>query len=493
LAWEVVGVRAGVRDGSASVMLGSSSSPEPGDPQRGAEQLPSTDVSQGSSRAGDPEFPVRPASLWGRGDFLKLWGGQTISLVGTQITLLALPLAAILGFKAGPFQVGLLATFQFVPFLLFGLPTGVWVDRLPRRPILVIADLARFGVMGSVPLAAALGVLRLGQLYAVAFLSGFFAVLFEVSYQSYLPSLVDRSQLLDANGKLEVSRTAAQVAGPGVGGLLVQAFTAPTAITADAASFLASAASLLLIGTREAPAASRAGEAGQRPMRAEIAEGLRYVFGHPLIRPLTICTALINLFGLMSEAVLLIFAVRTLSLTAGVIGGVLALANAGVFAGALLSARLARRLGIGPILIGATVLIGAGFALVPLASRSSAIPVLVASVLVGGFGGVIFNVNVVSLRQAIAPSDIQGRMNATVKFVAYGTIPLGSLLGGVLGSTIGLRPTLWTAAVGAFGAVLVPLLSPIRGLHSTPEPEVGEGIEAATVPLTPDLRTWPVD
>jgi MFS family permease len=421
-----------------------------------------------------------------------LWGGQTLSLVGTQITYLALPLVAILGFDARPFQVGLLSALQFIPFLLFGLPTGVWVDRLPRRPILIVADVARFVVMATIPLASALGVLRMEQLYIVSFVSGFFAVLFEVAYQSYLPSLVERGQLLDANGKLETSRTAAQIAGPGIGGLLVQAFTAPVAIAADAASFLASAASLILIKRKE-PARSRRSDAPRGAMGRDIAEGLRYVLRHPLIRPITLCTALLNLFGFMAEAVLLIFAVRTLGMSAGVIGGILASANVGVLIGAMLSARLTRRLGIGRTLIATSFLIACGSALVPLATRSTGVPVLIGSVLVAGFGGVIFNVNIVSLRQAIAPLEIQGRMNATVKFVVYGTIPLGAFLGGVLGNVIHLRPTLWFAAAGMVTAVVPLVLSPVGRLRSTPEPEPGQAAGPSALAPGRDLRIPPLE
>jgi predicted MFS family arabinose efflux permease len=363
---------------------------------------------------------------------------------------------------------------------------------LPRRPILIVADLARFVVMATIQLASALGVLRMEQLYVVSFVSGFFAVLFEVAYQSYLPSLVERGQLLDANGKLEMSRTAAQIAGPGIGGLLVQAFTAPVAIAADAASFLASAASLILIKRKEPPRSGRS-DAPRGRMTGDIAEGLRYVRHHPLIRPITLCTALLNLFGFMAEAVLLIFAVRTLDMSAGVIGGILASANVGVLTGAMLSARLTRWLGIGRTLITASFLIACGSALVPLATRSTGGPVLIASVLVAGFGGVIFNVNIVSLRQAIAPLEIQGRMNATVKFVVYGTIPLGAFLGGVLGNIIHLRPTLWIAAFGLVTAAVPLLFSPVRRLRSTPEPETGQRSGTTALSRRPDVRIPPVD
>jgi predicted MFS family arabinose efflux permease len=239
-------------------------------------------------------------------------------------------------------------------------------------------------------------------------------------------------------------------------------------MAADAISYVVSAVSLLLIKTKETPPLPRAADPKARSMRADIAEGLRYVFSHPLIRAVTACTAVINLFGMIGQAVLLIFAVRALGMSAGLIGVVFALANVGVFVGAVLSARFGRRFGMGPTIITASVLIGVGFALVPLATRPSAVPVLIAAELIGGFGGVVFNVNVVSLRQAIAPHDIQGRMNATVKFVVYGTIPLGSLFGGILGNAIGPRSTLWVAALGAFGAATLVLFSPVRRLHTPP-------------------------
>jgi len=228
-------------------------------------------------------------------------------------------------------------------------------------------------------------------------------------------------------------------------------------------------------------------------MRADIAEGLRYVFGHPLIRPITLCTGLLNLFATMAEAVLLIFAVRALGMSAGLIGGIFALANLGVLAGALLSARLAKRLGIGRTLLTASVLFSVGFALIPAASRSTGIPLLIGFALITGFGGVIFNVNVVSLRQAIAPLEIQGRMNATVKFMVYGTIPLGAFLGGVLGTAIQLRPTLWIAAIGSFTAALPILFSPVRRLRSTPQPEAQQGSPVAALPLSPDVRVPPLE
>src|SRR5262249_52924633 len=218
---------------------------------RGAEPLhaPSRVHPRGRRMAGrvpggpiDMSTTTNPRSLWHHGDFLKLWTADSISQLGTQVTVLALPLTAILVLKANAFQVGILTAVEFLPFILVGLPAGVWVDRLPRRPILIVGDLGRAVVLGSIPIAYRLQVLHIAQLYVVAFLSGIFTVFFDVAYQSYLPSLVDRDQLVDGNAKLEISRSGAQLAGPGLGGALVQLLKAPVAILADSLSYLWSAA-----------------------------------------------------------------------------------------------------------------------------------------------------------------------------------------------------------------------------------------------------------
>jgi MFS family permease len=405
-------------------------------------------------------------SLWRHGDFLKLWSGQTISQVGSQVTFLALPLTAILLFKATPFQVGLLGTLEFLPFVIFGLPIGVWVDRWRRKPILVAADVGRFLVLGSLPLAYALDSLHLMHLYAAAFLTGVFTVFFDVAYGSYLPSLVDRSQLVEANTKLEISRSGAQLLGPGLAGILVQAFTAPVAILADAASYLGSVLFLLLI--RQAESSIESPAEGAPRMTHQIREGVRYVLRHPLLRPILICTATLNLASGLTLAVLLLFAVRSLGLSPGVIGLVLAVGNAGFLGGAFASSRMSRRLGIGRTLIGAGALIGVGWALIPLATRSTAVPILLAYGALGSFGGVIYNVNARSLAQSITPERMLGRTIATLRFAVWGTIPLGTFLGGILGGRLGLRPTLWLSAATGLIAFLPPLLSDVRRLNEMP-------------------------
>src|SRR5262245_18235831 len=304
--------------------------------------------------------PPELRTLWRHGDFMRLWTGQTISLIGSQVTLLALPLTAILLFDASAFQVGALNTLLFLPFLLLGLPAGVWVDRMRRKPMMIAADLGRFAVLASIPLAYAFGVLRLGQVYAVGFLAGVLTVFFDVAYGAYLPSLIPRSRLVDGNAKLEISRSGAQIAGPGLAGLLVQVLSAPTAILADALSYLASVAFLLGVRAPE-PRIERPEE--HPPMWREIRGGLGYVLGRSLLRPLAISTGTLNLASGFVEAVLLLFAVHDLDLTAGQIGLILALGNVGFLVGAILSTRIGRWLGTGPAIIGGAVAIAVGFAI----------------------------------------------------------------------------------------------------------------------------------
>jgi MFS family permease len=417
--------------------------------------------------------PKDPRGLWRHRDFMRLWGAETVSQLGTQVTLLALPLTAVLILDATPFEVGLLGTAEFLPFLLVGLPAGVWVDRLRRRPILIAGDLGRAIALGSIPLAYELGALHIVQLYIVAFVTGVCTVFFDVAYQSYLPSLVDRDQLVEGNSKLEISRSGAQLAGPGLAGGLIELVKAPVAILLDAISYLGSAAFVFMIRREEPPVPKHGPDGEPHPsMKRQIGEGLRYVFGHPLLRPITFCTATSNLFGPMAVAILILFAVRVLDLTPGAIGIIFAIGNAGFLAAAFLSGRIAKWFGLGPTIIGSAVVFSISGLLLPLATASTAWVVIIATVVLQGFGSVVYNINQVSLRQSITPERMQGRMNATIRFVIWGAIPIGSFLGGVLGGTIGLRPTLWVAGIGGLFAFLPPLFSPVRHLREIPDQEV---------------------
>jgi MFS family permease len=407
--------------------------------------------------------------LWRHSDFLKLWSAETVSQFGTQFSALALPLAAVIVLHASVFEVAALNVVEFLPFVLVSLPAGVWVDRLPRRPILVIGDLARAALLVSIPVAYAFDALTIWQLYAVGFLVGIATVFFDVAYQSYRPSLVGRNELVDGNSKLEISRSSAQLGGPGLAGLVINWLSAPVAILFDAASFVGSA--LFIFGIRKQERAPERPAAGSKRMRAEMAEGLRYVFGHPYLKNIAACTASFNFFGSLWFAVLLVFTVRELGLSPAAIGLVLTLGNVGALVAALTSGRIAGRLGVGRTIIGASILGGPTSLLVPFAPHGHAALLLLApALLVGSFTNVVYNVTQVSLRQTITPERIQGRMNSVMRFIVWGTIPLGALLGGALGTWIGLKETLIVGAAGCCLPFLPVLFSPVRSIREMPAP-----------------------
>ena len=407
--------------------------------------------------AGAPQ-PGAP-SLLHHQDFVRLWTGETISQVGSQVSALAIPFVAIDILRASTFEVALLGVIDFLPFLLIGLPAGVWVDRLRRRPVMIVGDVGRAIALTTIPIAFLLGALTILQLYVVGFVVGVLTVFFDVAYQSYLPSLVARDQIQEGNAKLEISRAGAAVVGPGLAGVLVGVLRAPLAVALDALSFLGSALFLFLI-RRSEPEPDVHREAGKPGpgMRREMAEGLRYVLGHEYLRNIAACTATANLFGNVATSVILVFAVRELGMTAGTIGVAFSIGATGALAGALLANRVSTRLGVGPTII---LFAGVGgLALLPLAlaPAGTSIPVLVAlaalSGFVGGFAMVVYNVAQVSLRQAITLARMQGRMNATMRWFVWGTIPIGGILGGVLGTLLGVREALLIGALGELLAVL---------------------------------------
>jgi MFS family permease len=408
--------------------------------------------------------------VWRDPDFLKLWAAQAISQLGTQVTLLALPLAAIIVLDASATEVALLGAVEVLPFLLFTLPAGVWVDRLPRRPILVVTDLARAAALTSIPLAYAVDALTLPHLYVVAFAMGVLSVFFDVSYLAYLPSLVERRELGTANSKLEATRSAAQVAGPGAAGVLIDAITAPVAILVDGVSYLFSA----LFVWRIARPDRREEVAPRGRLLPELREGLAYVLRHPYLRALTLSTGGWNLFGFIGFGVVLVYFVRTLDLSPAVVGVLIAFSGVGSIVGALAAARVADRFGLGRTMVWPAIIASATFFVVPLAPRDNPEIFVLASFLLGSFFGMLFNVTQLTFRQAITPERLQGRMNAVVRFMYWGPQPAGFALGGVLAALIGLRPTLFVSAVGAT-LVFLPLLAhPIRKLAVMPEPAVAE-------------------
>ena len=410
--------------------------------------------------------------LWRHGDFLKLWAGETISMFGSQVDDLALGFVAIIVLDASAFEVAVLGTLNFLPFIIFALPAGVWVDRLKRRPILIGGDFARAALLATIPIAYAADALTLWHLYVVVFLVGFCQVFFDVAYQSYLPALVDREQIIDGNSKLEVSRSAAQLTGPGLAGVLVQIFTAPYAVLVDALSFVASGLFLLGIRKPEEPPKRDVAEDGSKPsLWTELKEGLGFVFDNPNLRAQAGCTATSNFFSSLAFAIILVFFVRELGLSAAVIGIVFSVGAGGSLLAAFTARRISDRFGIGPTSIVMAAAFGPSFLLVAFAPEgNAAIPLLIAANLVFGFTVVVYNIAQVSYRQAICPPRLQGRMNSTMRFMVWGTIPLGTLLGGALATWVGLRETIVIGAIGGGSAFLWLLFSPQRHLHEMPEP-----------------------
>jgi MFS family permease len=409
--------------------------------------------------------PVPARSLWRHRNFLLLWGGQTVSEMGSAVTQLALPLTAVVVLGASTFQVGLLTSAATLAFALIALPAGAVVDRRAKRWLMIWCDAARVLIIGSVPLAAALGVLTMGQLYAVAITAGVCTVFFDVAYQSYLPVLVAREDLVDGNGKLGATQSFAQVAGPGLGGGLVGLVGAAGAMSADAISYVVSVASLLAIRTHEESPPARGRRAG---LRAEIAEGLSFVLRHPILRKIVACTGTANLFGSMATALEIVFLVRVLHVPPAGTGLLFAVASLGGVVGGVLSGRLGRRIGSARIIWYSMLVLGLPQMLVPLAAPGWRVAAFVVGMAFMGFSAVVYNVAQVSYRQAICPPWLLGRMNAAVRWVVWGTIPLGGLLGGVLGTLIGVRPTLWIAFVGSWAAGWLVYFSPLRGMRDIP-------------------------
>ncbi|MGV9771705.1 MFS transporter [Streptosporangium sp. NPDC003464] len=410
---------------------------------------------------------MKPPSLFRHRNFMLLFGADTVSQLGTQISMLALPLVAVLALEASEFETGLLVAAETAAFLLVGLPAGVWVDRMRRRRILITADVVRGALLASVPIAWWLDALSLPQLYVVALGMGLATVFFDIAYQSYLPSLVGRDQLMDGNAKLEIVRSAAGVAGPSVGGGLVQVLTAPVAVLADAVSFLGSALFLWRIdATEQTP-----DPAGRQGLLKEIGEGLRYVATHRILRMISASTATANFTSGMMAAVEMIFLTRVVGLAPGAIGLLFSAAALGGLTGAAIVGTVSRRVGTARI-IWLSVLATAPFMLlVPLSGPGWKTSLFAVGMFMHGVGVVLYNVSQVSFRQGVTPEHMLGRMNATMRFVVWGTLPLGGLAGGVLGELFGARATLWISVVLALLAVVPLLLSPLRTMRDLPAPE----------------------
>ncbi|HYX12706.1 MAG TPA: MFS transporter [Candidatus Acidoferrum sp.] len=462
-----------------------------------------------------PTAPRR--SLFRHPNYRKLWTAATVSLFGTQVSQIAIPFIAAVVLKAPPGEVGLLTTIEFLPFLLFTLPAGVWVDRFPKKRILVLGDLGRGAMLVSIPVAFALGGLTIWQLYLVGFVNGVMTVFFDVADQSYLPTILEREDLVEGNAKLQISQSSAQILGQPVGGGVVALVGAPVAVLVDAVSYLGSALLILWIrvsglatrsagrglasaaaaeaveatastsaGTTVAAEASAAdrdeaqnaagGAAGG--MRSQIRDGLNYILRHEYLGNIAATTATSNLFGNIGFAIFPVFAYRELQMSPAGVGTVGGLGGAGVLLGALVASRVSARLGIGRTIIVAIGVFAPFNLLIPLATPELALLFLSIAFFVTGVSNVVYNVAQVSLRQAITPEHFLGRMNATMRFLVWGTIPVGSLIGAGLSEVIGVRPTIWISAILGLFAFLPVFFSKVRSIQTIPTEDPNESAAA---------------
>jgi MFS family permease len=413
----------------------------------------------GSGRA------ARRGGLWWHRDFRLLWIGQATSKVGSSIGAVALPLVAIATLEATTFQVALLSAAAWLPWLVIGLPAGAWVDRLPRRPVMIVCDVASLLLLFSVPAAWWAGALTIAQLLVVALLVGAAGVFFSTAYQVYLPALLTPAQLPEGNAKVQSTEAAAMVAGPGAAGLIAQLLGAVLGVLVDAVSFGLSALCLLRIKTAEhRPARSR----DRQHLGREIAEGLRFVLRDPYLRVFTLFGAASNLALIGYQSILVVFLVRTLEFSAAAVGGLLAVASLGGVLGAAVAPWIGRRLGTAR----ATLLCQLGAApfglLIPLSGPGPRVALLVLGSAMVGVGVSVGNVLKGSFRQTYTPHHLLGRVTVSMQLLNYGTMPLGALLGGALGATLGLRPTMWAMTFGAVLAALTLLIGPIRRHRDLP-------------------------
>ena len=416
--------------------------------------------------------------LWRHSDFLKLWAGQTISVVGSQVTVLALPTIAILQLHATPAQVGLLAALQHIAFPILALFAGVFADRLRRRPMMIVADALRALAVLSVALVAAHGALTMLQLYAVALVLGVGTVIFDIAYLAYVPSLVSRSDLLEANTKLEVSYSSSSLVGPSLGGLLIQLIGAAQAMVADAFSFVVSVISIIWIRQPEPPprheATPRAG------VFAEIREGLRLVLNNPILRGLVVMLTVGGLGFHLQDPALFLFAYRDVHLSPAMFGLVFAAGGAGAIVGAMAVGAVVRKMGVGNSLALTNALLGMAFLAWPLALLGAPLLILGTLMFVAGIADSIYNVSQVSLRQAVTPDRLQGRMTATMRTMFWGVRPIANLAGGLLAGAVGAPATIVIGSLIGMTATVLVLAGPLGRVRQHSD----VGLEAGEAPRT---------
>ncbi|WP_435871660.1 MFS transporter [Micromonospora echinofusca] len=421
----------------------------------------------GAPVATPPGGPARPGPLprlLRERVFRRYWSAQTVSYFGDEISTLALPLLAVLVFEATPAEMGYLTAAALAPNMLFPLLAGAWVDRYPhKRRLMILTDLGRALLLTAVPVAYVLDLLTMPQLYLVAFAVGTLAVIFEVARGPLFVSVVGRADYVEANTLINGSRAMSLVAGPSVGGVLVQVLTAPIALIADALSYVVSAYFLVRIRPTE-PAPARGGGLA-------LGAGLGFIARTPMMRALLLGTTTVNLFNFMLIALFVLYATQELGLAPGLLGAVLGASAVGGLIGAALTGRLVRRFGVGPTLLAGFVLFPAPMLLVPLAGGPTPLVVgmLFTAEFLSAVGVMLLDITVGSVQTALTPEALLARVAGARRTVNYGIRPIGALLGGALGSTLGVRPALWIATAGALAGVLWVAFSPVRRLRGLPE------------------------
>ncbi|MEP6479546.1 MAG: MFS transporter [Rhodoglobus sp.] len=410
--------------------------------------------------------PAAPSLLRNRG-FLWLWVGQTISQFGGQFSNLAIPVLAVTILNATELQMGYLNAAGTAAFLIVGLPAGAWVDRWLKRRTMIVADLVRAVALAAIPALFFAGVLQLWHVYIVAAVIGVATVFFDVSYQSYIPILVKPEQISTANSRLEATAQVAHIGGPGLAGALLSVLSAPVLLLADAVSFLVSAVSLWRIRDEEVPAPREE----RRPLRVEIAEGVRFVAHQPLIRRVVGTTAIFNLFGTMTFTLYPLFVLRDLHVSPAGLGITLSFGAAGGLLGAVLTPKLAKWFGEGAVIPLSAIASALLLALLPLAAVvpfPAVVPLLAVAEFGQSFMVLVYNITQVSLRQRICPPKLLGRMNASIRFVVWGVMPIASVAAGALGAALGVLPVMWIAVIGSLAGCAFVVFSPLWKLRTLP-------------------------
>jgi MFS family permease len=427
----------------------------------------STDDDGIGAGAPAPARSARGRSLWHDRNFLTLWGGQAFSQFGSQIQELAIPVMAVLLLNASEFQVGLLTASGVAAFLVVGLPAGAWIDRMRKRHVMIWADAVRAVAIAALPLLWWMGALQMWHLYAVALVIGIATVFFDVSYQSIVPSLVRPTQIAEANGKLQSTYELANIAGPGIGGWLVGVLTAPVALLATVGTYLISFVALLFTRDNEPPRAPD----DRAPILHEIWEGLRFVFTEKLLRRIVGTTGTSNFFNLISTTMLPLFILRELGLSPAAMGIIFSLGAVGGLAGAIATPHIVRWIGEARAIPVSSIGFSVIAVFLPVAAMvpQIAFPLLVAQGFIGSFMVLVYNITQVTFRQRITPPRLLGRMNASVRFVVWGVMPIAALLSGLLGAWLGVVATMWIGAVGQLLSALFVVIGPFWMMRDLPD------------------------